>query len=176
MKNTVKKSNPTEIMFHLLNGELVVCGDHQVETAAPTQSLDRGSQLITSLAFGLPDSLIRKTPIIFIMSLWWYFDPNDALTVSYRSHLGSGQQKKSHPSSLGIILQVQTGANIDIVLPTTQTSLIQHGDHSNAELRFWNMDPIKRARENDSIDTTQNAPPHCTDEKEVQVENEKQLR
>ena len=40
---------------------------------------------------------------------------------------------------LGIVIQIQTRADITIVLLTTQTPLIQHGDHADAE-RFWNLD------------------------------------
>ena len=60
-----------------------------------------------------------------------------------RTTRNNGNQE-SIPSSLGIIYQVRTGANIEIVLPTTQTSLIQYGHHSHADIRLWNMDTLTR--------------------------------
>ena len=48
---------------------------------------------------------------------------------------------------LRVVLQVQTRVDIDIVPPATQTSIIQHGDHFNAELRFWHLDPISNEHE-----------------------------
>ena len=61
---------------------------------------------------------------------------------------------------MGIVLQIQTGADIENVFLTVQTPLIQHGDHADAELCLWNLDTIKRTRKNDTIDSTQNASPH----------------
>ena len=51
-------------------------------------------------------------------------------------------------------------ADITIVLPTTQTPLIQHGDHADAVLRLCNMDTIKRTRKNDTINPKQNTSPN----------------
>ena len=67
------------------------------------------------------------------------------------------RDQKSNQSGLGIILQIQTRADIKIVLPTIQTPHIQHGDHADTELRLWNLDTIKGTGKNDTIDSTQNA-------------------
>ena len=48
----------------------------------------------------------------------------------------NNRNQESTPRSLGIIYQVQTGANIEIVPSTKQTSLIQHGHHSYADIRL----------------------------------------
>ena len=44
------------------------------------------------------------------------------------------------------------------------------------ELRFWNMDTHKRTRKNDSIDATQNASTHHTNEKKIQKYSETKRR
>ena len=65
-------------------------------------------------------------------------------------------------------LQIQPRADIKIVLPTTQTPLIQHGDHADAEVRLWHLDVIKRIRKNDTINSTQNASPHRANKEKIQ--------
>ena len=78
------------------------------------------------------------------------------------SATGDNRNQESNPSCLGVVLQVQTGVDIKIVPPTAQTPLVQYGDLSDAELRIWNMDLDKGTRENDTIDSAQNAPTDCT--------------
>ena len=56
----------------------------------------------------------------------------------------NNRNQESTPSSLGIIYQVLTGANIEIVISTKQTSLTQYGRHSYADIRLWNMDTLAR--------------------------------
>ena len=56
-------------------------------------------------------------------------------TNNYVSAIGNSRDQKSNQSRLGIVLQIQTRADIKIVLPTRQTPLVQHGDHADAELR-----------------------------------------
>ena len=75
--------------------------------------------------------------------------------------------KNSNQSCFGIVLQIQTRADIKIVLPTTQTPFIQH-DHADAELRIWHLDIIKGTRKNDTIDSTQNASPHRPIKEKIQ--------
>ena len=76
------------------------------------------------------------------------------------SATGNSRDQKSNQGSLGIVLQIQTRADIKIVPPTTQTPLVQRGDHADAELRLWNLDTLKRTRENGTINSAQNASPH----------------
>ena len=77
-------------------------------------------------------------------------------TITFQQQETADQ--KSNQSRLGIA--IQTRADIKIVLPAAQTSLIQHGDHADAELRLWHLDTINGTRKNDTIDSTQNASPH----------------
>ena len=56
-------------------------------------------------------------------------------TKNYISATGKSRDQKSNQSGLDIFLQIHTRADIKIILPTTQTPLIQHGDHADAELR-----------------------------------------
>ena len=66
---------------------------------------------------------------------------------------GDDRDQESYQGCLGDVLpQIQTRADLKIVL--------RHGDHTNDELRFRNMDTLKRTRINDSIDAAQNGPPH----------------
>ena len=65
----------------------------------------------------------------------------------YISATGDSRDQTSKQSGLGIVLQVQTRADIKIVLPTTQTPLVQHGDHADAELCLWNLDATKKRKE-----------------------------
>ena len=57
---------------------------------------------------------------------------------------GDNRNQMPNTSSVGIISQVQAGSHIETVPSTTQTSSIQHGDHSLADLRLWNLDPLER--------------------------------
>ena len=65
-------------------------------------------------------------------------------TNNYISATGSSRDQKSNQSGLGIVKQIRTRADIKVVLPTTQTPPIQHGDHADAELGLWHLDTIKR--------------------------------
>ena len=71
-------------------------------------------------------------------------------------------------SSLDDIPQIQTGINIEeIHAQTPPASLRRHG-LSDSLLRIWNMVTEPRTRKNDSIDATQDATPHHSDEKKIQ--------
>ena len=50
----------------------------------------------------------------------------------------------------------------------TPTSAFRRSGITYDELRLWNLDTHKRARKNESIDTTKNASPHHTNEKMIQ--------
>ena len=43
--------------------------------------------------------------------------------------------------------------------------LILLGDHANTELRLWHWDTIKGTLKHDTVDSAQNASPHCPNEK-----------
>ena len=72
---------------------------------------------------------------------------------------------------MGFVLQIQTRADVKFELPTAQTSLIQYGDHADAELCLWNLNIIKGTQENDTINSTQNASPQHPDKEKIQKEN-----
>ena len=55
------------------------------------------------------------------------------------------------------IYQVQTPVHIEIIAPWSQTSIIQHGHYTNADVRLWNMDTLTRTWKLDPIDAT----PRC---------------
>ena len=59
---------------------------------------------------------------------------------------------------MGNISQVQAGTDIEKLPAQTQTPLIRRSDNSDDVLRIGNMDTHKRARENETVDATQNAP------------------
>ena len=83
---------------------------------------------------------------------------------------------EQNQSSVGITLQIQARVDVEISSSTAQTSRIQHGHHSHVDVRFWLMDTITRTRETDSIDATQDAPSHGSNEKKVQDEKPKKKR
>ena len=95
--------------------------------------------------------------------------------ISWANHnvsaTGDNRNQKSNPGRLGVVLQVQTEVDIKIVPPAKQASSIPYGDCSDAEVRFWHMDPVKKTRENDEIDSTQHASTHCPNEQKVQEED-----
>ena len=68
------------------------------------------------------------------------------------SATGNNRNQESNSSCLGVVPQVQPGVDIKILPPAAQAPLVQHGDLSDAELCFWNMDPDKRTREDDTMD------------------------
>ena len=91
------------------------------------------------------------------------------LRVRVRSILGqtttfqqqeTAEIKNRIRAGLDVAQQIQTRADVKIVLLTTQTPLIQHDDHANAELRLWHFGIIEGTRKNDAIGSTKNASPH----------------
>ena len=89
-------------------------------------------------------------------------------TKNYVSATGNSSDQKTNQSGLGFVLQIQTRADVKIVNLTSQTTLIQHGDHASAELRFWHLDTIKGTRKNDTIDSTKDASPRRPNRKKIQ--------
>ena len=73
-------------------------------------------------------------------------------------HQETAEIKKSIRAAC-IVLQIQTRADIQIVLLATQTPLSQHGDHADAELRLWHLDTTKCRR---TYSASQNAPHRLT--------------
>ena len=82
------------------------------------------------------------------------------------------RNQESYQDCLGDISQIQAGADIEKLPAQTSTPAIQHSDNSDDMLRVGNMDTRKRARKNDAIDATQNAPTHHTNEKKIQKDRE----
>ena len=54
------------------------------------------------------------------------------------------RNKEPNQSSLGVIYQVQTRVDIEIVAPTSQTPLIQYGHYPYADVRLRNMDTLTK--------------------------------
>ena len=67
-----------------------------------------------------------------------------------------------------IRVQIQIKIDIKILSPSSQTSIVRRSGHPNDELRLRNVGPHKRPRKNDTIDATQNASSHHSDEKKIQ--------
>ena len=72
---------------------------------------------------------------------------------------------------MGSIPQVSAGTHLESLPPMSQTTLVQHGDHADDDLRKWNVDIIWSTWKNDQDRTTKDASPHRPDEKTI--ENEK---
>ena len=85
---------------------------------------------------------------------------------------GDDRNQKSNQGCLGDVSQVQTGTDIGILPAQSSTPAIRRSDNSDDMLRIRNMDTHKRARKNDTIDATQNAPTHHTNEKKIQKDRE----
>ena len=74
----------------------------------------------------------------------------------------------SNESSMDDIPQIQTGIDIEEIHAQTPPSTLRRHGLSDSLLRCWNMDTEPRTRKNDSIDATQDATPHHSDEKKMQ--------
>ena len=79
-------------------------------------------------------------------------------------------------SCLGDVSQVQTGTDIEKQPAQTSIPAIRRNDNSDDMLRIKNMDTHQRARKNDTIDATQNAPTHHTNEKKIQEDRETKIQ
>ena len=78
-----------------------------------------------------------------------------------------GNQEQDQ-SSMGDLPQIQTRTDIKKIHAQTSFSPFRRHGLSDSLLRIWNMDTKQRTRKNDSIDTTQDAAPHHSDEKKIQ--------
>ena len=56
----------------------------------------------------------------------------------------------------------------------TSSPAVRRSNNSDEMLRIWNMGTSQRARKNDTIDSTQNAPSHHTNKKKTQKDRETQ--
>ena len=79
----------------------------------------------------------------------------------------TGNQEQDQ-SSLGDLPQIQTRIDINKIHAQTPPSTHRRHSCSDSMLRSRNMDTEQRTRKNDSIDATQDATPHHTDEKKIQ--------
>ena len=70
------------------------------------------------------------------------------------------------------ISRVQAGTGIDKLRAQTSTLAIRRSDNSDDMLRIGNMDTHQRARENDTVDATQNAPTHHANKEKIQKDRE----
>ena len=68
----------------------------------------------------------------------------------------------------GDISQIQAGAHIEKLHAQTSSPAVRRSDNADDMLRVGNMDTHQRVRKNDTIDATQNAPTHHTNEKKIQ--------
>ena len=85
---------------------------------------------------------------------------------------GDDRHQKSKQGCLGDVPQVQTGADIEKLPAQTSTPAVRRNGNPDDELRIRNMDTHRRARKNDSIDATENASTHHTNEKKIQKDCE----
>ena len=69
---------------------------------------------------------------------------------------------------MGNIPKIQTGINIEEIHAQTPPASIRRHGLPDSLLRIWNMVSESRTRKNDSIDSTQDAAPHHSDEKKIQ--------
>ena len=83
---------------------------------------------------------------------------------------GDDRNQESNQGCLGDFPQVQAGADIEKLHAETSTPPVSRSD----VLCIRNMDPHQRARKNDTIDATQNAPTHHTNKKKIQKKSWKQ--
>ena len=83
-------------------------------------------------------------------------------------------KQKQNPSSLGVVLQIQARVEVEIVPSAAQVTLFKYGALSYIGLRVWNMDFDKRTRKIDTINKTEDASTHCTNQKKIQKKDGKQ--
>ena len=69
---------------------------------------------------------------------------------------------------MGDVPQVQAGADIEKLPAQTSTPAVRRSGNPDDGLHIRNMDTHKRARKNVSIDVTQNASTHHTNDKKIQ--------
>ena len=74
----------------------------------------------------------------------------------------------------GDVSQVQAGADIEKLHAQTSSPAVRRSNNSDDMLRIWNMGTHQRARKNDKIGATQNAPSHQTNKKKIQKDRETQ--
>ena len=70
----------------------------------------------------------------------------------------------------------KTRIDVKILSPSSPTSIVRRSGHTNDELRLRNMGPHKRPPKNDTVDATQNASAHHSDEKKIQKKKNKARR
>ena len=96
----------------------------------------------------------------------------DALADDYFPATGDDRNQKSNQGCLGDFPQVQAGAVIEKLHVQTSSPAVRRSDDSDDMLRIWNMGTHKRARKNDTIDASQNAPTHHTNKKRIPKDRE----
>ena len=67
---------------------------------------------------------------------------------------------------VGDVPQVQAGTDIEKLHAQTSSPTVRRSSNSDDMLRIWNVGTHQRARKNDTIGATQNAPTHHTNKKE----------
>ena len=98
-----------------------------------------------------------------------YLGPVDHIPAT-----GNDRNQESYQCSLGHVSQVQAGTDIEKLLAQTPSPTVRRSNNSDDMLRIWNMGTHQRARKNDTIDATQNAPSHHTNKKKIQKDRETQ--
>ena len=77
---------------------------------------------------------------------------------------------------MGRVPQVQTGTYLEIVPLVLQDDIVQHGGHTNADIREWNMDTIERTQKKDQISSAENDSSHCSDGEDTRTRQKKKRR
>ena len=85
---------------------------------------------------------------------------------------GNDRNQESYQDSLGDVSQIQAGADIEKRHAQTSSPAVRRSNNSDDMLRIWNMGTHQRARKNDTIGATQNAPSHHTNKKKIQKDRE----
>ena len=94
--------------------------------------------------------------------------------VDYIPATGDDRNQEWYQGSLGDVSQVQAGTDIEKPHAQTSSPTVRCSNNSDDMLRIWNMGTHQRARKNDTIGATQNAPSHHQNQKTIQKDRETQ--
>ena len=61
--------------------------------------------------------------------------------ITFEEH-ETAEVKNRLKATLGIIPQISTGTHLERLPSVSQTTLVQHGDHANDDIRKWDVDVV----------------------------------
>ena len=91
-------------------------------------------------------------------------------------HQETTEIKKSNQGSMGDIPQIQTRVDIEKLHAQSWSTAIRRRSFSDNMLRSRNMESQQRARNNDSINATQDVTAHHSNRRKIQKYRDKKLR